>query len=133
MRLFHLPPALLAALSACPAFAQLTLDPTSPDSISSNMKDIATNMVNTYEGFVNTPGVGVPGELPQPYYWWEAGAMFGTLMDYWYYTGDEYVFTEHSEVEDTLTYTRTCDANHLLSEQSVEQPRDNWHAISDRT
>jgi hypothetical protein len=23
-----------------------------------------------------------------PYYWWEAGAMFGQLIDYWYYTND---------------------------------------------
>lgn len=30
----------------------------------------------------------VPGNLPDPYYWWEAGAMFGTMIDYWYYTGD---------------------------------------------
>jgi rhamnogalacturonyl hydrolase YesR len=22
------------------------------------------------------------------YYWWEAGAMFGCLIDYWHYTGD---------------------------------------------
>lgn len=22
------------------------------------------------------------------YYWWEAGAMWGTLIDYWYITGD---------------------------------------------
>ena len=29
-----------------------------------------------------------PGLLPPPYYWWEAGAMFGTLIDYWYYTDD---------------------------------------------
>ncbi len=29
-----------------------------------------------------------PGLLPGPYYWWEAGAMFGSLIDYWYYTGD---------------------------------------------
>ncbi|KAK7748119.1 hypothetical protein SLS53_001373 [Cytospora paraplurivora] len=31
----------------------------------------------------------VPGNLPDPYYWWEAGAMFGTMVDYWAYTGDE--------------------------------------------
>jgi mannan endo-1,6-alpha-mannosidase len=31
---------------------------------------------------------GIPGLLPGPYYWWEAGAMFGSLIDYWYYTGD---------------------------------------------
>lgn len=24
-----------------------------------------------------------------PYYWWESGAMFGSLIDYWYYTGDD--------------------------------------------
>lgn len=29
-----------------------------------------------------------PGNLPDPYYWWEAGAMFGAMIDYWYYTGD---------------------------------------------
>jgi mannan endo-1,6-alpha-mannosidase len=29
-----------------------------------------------------------PGNLPSPYYWWEAGAMFGTMVEYWYYTGD---------------------------------------------
>jgi len=35
----------------------------------------------------NTTG-NTPGLLPGPYYWWEAGAMFGSLIDYWYYTGD---------------------------------------------
>lgn len=29
-----------------------------------------------------------PGLLPEPYFWWEAGAMFGALVDYWHYTGD---------------------------------------------
>lgn len=31
---------------------------------------------------------GTPGLLPQPYYRWEAGGMFGTLIDYWHFTGD---------------------------------------------
>lgn len=31
----------------------------------------------------------VAGNLPDPYYWWEAGAMFGAFIDYWYYTGDD--------------------------------------------
>jgi mannan endo-1,6-alpha-mannosidase len=26
----------------------------------------------------------VPGNLPSPYYWWEAGGMFGIMVDYWY-------------------------------------------------
>jgi mannan endo-1,6-alpha-mannosidase len=42
----------------------------------------------------NIPGL-LPGPPPDPtvidgrYFWWEAGAMFGTMLDYWYYTGDE--------------------------------------------
>jgi hypothetical protein len=31
---------------------------------------------------------GYPGVLYEPYYWWLCGAMFGTLLDYWRYTGD---------------------------------------------
>ncbi|KAK0628176.1 glycosyl hydrolase family 76-domain-containing protein [Bombardia bombarda] len=38
-----------------------------------------------YDG--DQPG-GIPGLLPPPYYWWEAGALMGALVDYWYYTGD---------------------------------------------
>ena len=43
-------------------------------------------MLHFYTG--NKTGDG-PGNLPNPYFWWEAGAMFGTLIDYWYYTGDD--------------------------------------------
>ena len=31
----------------------------------------------------------VPGNLPNPYYWWEAGAVFGGMVEYFYYTGDD--------------------------------------------
>lgn len=42
---------------------------------------------NPYSGYSIISGI--PGLLPNPpYYWWEAGAMFGTLIEYWYYTGD---------------------------------------------
>ncbi|KAL4784130.1 glycosyl hydrolase family 76-domain-containing protein [Aspergillus varians] len=47
---------------------------------------IAKNMLSHYTGY--KPG-DVPGNLPDPYYWWEAGAMFGALVDYWAYTGDD--------------------------------------------
>jgi mannan endo-1,6-alpha-mannosidase len=26
------------------------------------------------------------GILPGPYYWWEAGAMWGAMLDYYHYT-----------------------------------------------
>lgn len=43
-------------------------------------------MVSFYNG--NETGQ-IPGLLPGPYYWWEAGAMFGILIEYWYLTGDD--------------------------------------------
>ena len=42
-------------------------------------------MMTYYNG--NETGQPV-GLLPNPYYWWEAGAMFGQMIEYWYYTGD---------------------------------------------
>lgn len=36
-----------------------------------------------------TPGI-LPGPPPAgDYYWWEGGALWGTMIDYWHYTGDE--------------------------------------------
>lgn len=55
------------------------------DSIKKAASTAAYGMVKYYTG--NKTG-DIPGNLPQPYYWWEAGAMFGTLIDYWFYTGD---------------------------------------------
>jgi mannan endo-1,6-alpha-mannosidase len=43
-------------------------------------------MMQYYTG--DQPG-DVPGNIPAPYYWWEAGAMFGAMVEYWYYTGDD--------------------------------------------
>ncbi|TVY75677.1 Mannan endo-1,6-alpha-mannosidase DCW1 [Lachnellula suecica] len=40
---------------------------------------------------------GTPGLLPPPYYWWETGAMFGSMIDYWYYTGDSTYNDETSQ------------------------------------
>lgn len=54
-------------------------------SIKAAAKTAAYGLVKFYTG--NYTG-DTPGNLPQPYYWWEAGAMFGALVDYYYYTGD---------------------------------------------
>ncbi|KAK2601218.1 hypothetical protein N8I77_010683 [Diaporthe amygdali] len=52
------------------------------ESVASGM---AEDMMSFYKG--NEPGQ-TPGLLPKPYYWWEGGALMGSLIDYWYYTGD---------------------------------------------
>lgn len=55
------------------------------DSIKQAASIVAYDMVSFYSG--NQTG-NVPGYLPPPYYWWEAGAYFGALVNYWFYTGD---------------------------------------------
>lgn len=69
----------------------LELDLSSTDSIKSVLSTIAYDMMTFYNG--NQTGE-TPGILPGPcasdqcYYWWEAGAMWGSLINYWQYTGD---------------------------------------------
>jgi len=63
----------------------ISLDLTDTSSIKSASKIIADEMVSYYTGY---RAGDVAGNLPSPYYWWEAGAMFGSLIDYWYFTGD---------------------------------------------
>ncbi|KAM3505553.1 hypothetical protein MY10362_002875 [Beauveria mimosiformis] len=75
----------LLGLSATASAAQLNLDLTSESSIKDTASTLAYGLMKYYNG--NQTG-GIPGLLPGPYYWWEAGGMFGHLIDYWYYTGD---------------------------------------------
>ena len=55
------------------------------ESIKKAAKTAASGMLQYYTG--HRPG-DVPGNLPDPYYWWETGAMFNAMVEYWYYTGD---------------------------------------------
>ncbi|KAL4973544.1 glycosyl hydrolase family 76-domain-containing protein [Aspergillus desertorum] len=63
----------------------IDLDLDNTASVKNACHAIAKNMLSHYTGY--KPG-DVPGNLPDPYYWWEAGAMFNALIDYWFYTGD---------------------------------------------
>lgn len=57
----------------------------------------------------------VPGNLPDPYYWWEAGAMFGGMVDYWYYTGDT---TYNEEVMQAMQHQVGTDKDFMPANQS---------------
>ncbi|TPX14497.1 uncharacterized protein E0L32_005461 [Thyridium curvatum] len=61
------------------------LDINSPASIKQVAASLTQDLASFYNG--DKPG-GTPGLLPDPYYWWEAGALMGTFVDYYYYTGD---------------------------------------------
>ncbi|KAG9541235.1 mannan endo-1,6-alpha-mannosidase DCW1 precursor, partial [Aureobasidium melanogenum] len=63
----------------------IELDLSNEASIKSAASTVAYGMMKYYHG--NETGQTI-GLLPWPYYWWHAGAMFGSMVDYWYYTGD---------------------------------------------
>ena len=46
---------------------------------------IAFGLMKYYTG---NQTYGTVGLLPAPYYWWEAGAVWGAMIDYWHYTND---------------------------------------------
>ncbi|KAH7318469.1 mannan endo-1,6-alpha-mannosidase DCW1 [Stachybotrys elegans] len=64
----------------------IELDLESSASVKEAAGTIAFGLMRFYTG--NNTG-DTPGNLPDPYFWWEAGAMFGTMVDYWAITGDD--------------------------------------------
>ncbi|CAN8097748.1 unnamed protein product [Discula destructiva] len=103
----------ISALSAGVVSAQLTVDFNDPQSIRDAAALVAYDLLQTfYQG--NQTG-RVPGILPGPppdgdYYWWQGGAMWGTLIDYWHYTGDtSYVNT----TMDSLLFQTGPDKNYM--------------------
>ncbi|KAK5736208.1 hypothetical protein LTR17_007548 [Elasticomyces elasticus] len=110
--------ALGGALLAAQTVSAITLDTTDANSIRSAASTIAHGMMSYYSG--NVTG-GTPGLLPGPYYWWEAGAMFGSLIDYWYYTGDS---TYNDVVSQALLFQTGPDADFMPPNQTKSEGND---------
>lgn len=96
----------------------LTLDTTSASSVKSITSEIVYNMMSYYTG--NVTG-GTPGLLPGPYYWWEAGGMFGAMVDYWYYTGDT---TYVDEIATAMQFQAGTDENYMPANQTKDEGND---------
>lgn len=75
--------AAVAALAA--SVKALELDVDDVQSINAAQALVATGLMDYYSG--DDYG-GTPGMFTNPYYWWEAGVAFGTMLDYTYYTGN---------------------------------------------
>ncbi|KAK7187592.1 hypothetical protein DPSP01_003725 [Paraphaeosphaeria sporulosa] len=67
--------------------AALDIDVKDQDSIKSAAKTIAGGIVKLYKDDLKEELI--PGLFSDPYYWWETGAVFGTLVDYSSLTGDK--------------------------------------------
>ncbi|KAK2021664.1 family 76 glycosyl hydrolase [Colletotrichum zoysiae] len=97
-------PALIVSVAAATvsAFtAPNTLDVTKPDSIKAVARSLAFGAMSYYNGNVSSDPKMV-GDLPDPYYWWQAGALWGIMVDYFHYTGDA---TYNDVVTQALTAT----------------------------
>uniref|UniRef100_A0A093XHA2 Mannan endo-1,6-alpha-mannosidase n=1 Tax=Talaromyces marneffei PM1 TaxID=1077442 RepID=A0A093XHA2_TALMA len=105
-------------LLATQAVHAIDLNLDDPASIKSAAKAVATEMMTYYTGY--RPGDN-PGNLPDPYYWWEAGAMFGALVDYWAYTGDS---TWNSITTQALLWQASPDANFMPKNQTMTEGND---------
>ncbi|WDK17390.1 glycosyl hydrolase family 76 [Colletotrichum graminicola] len=99
-------PALIASVAAATvsAFtAPNTLDVTKPDSVKAVARSLAFGAMSYYNGNVSSDPKMV-GDLPDPYYWWQAGALWGIMVDYFRYTGD-------ATYNDVLTQALTATVN----------------------
>lgn len=84
-----LSPLLSAAISAViflsSSASALDMDFSDPNSRNEGLAKIAKGLMDYYNG--NDTGQ-TPGMFSNPYYWWEAGAAWNSMLDYWFYTGD---------------------------------------------
>lgn len=88
------------------------------DSIKAAARTVAYDMMKFYTG--NQTG-GTPGLLPGPYYWWEAGAMFGQLVEYWSYTGDS---AYNDVVRDALLFQAAPTKDYMPINQTKSEGND---------
>lgn len=80
-----------SAIVVASGMANAALSVASNSDIAATAKLLAGDLIKYYHGneVGQTPGI-LPGPPPAgDYYWWEAGAMWGTYIDYWHLTGDE--------------------------------------------
>ncbi|KAM4056730.1 glycosyl hydrolase family 76 protein [Hirsutella rhossiliensis] len=75
-----------AALSGI--VAPKDLDTQNPSSVRNVAATIAHDAMVYYKGNTSAPDSVDVGNVPKPYYWWVAGALWGTMLDYYHYTKD---------------------------------------------
>jgi mannan endo-1,6-alpha-mannosidase len=108
--------AFLALLA--PLAHALDIDFTSKSSINAGLALIAKGLMDYYNG--NQTGQ-TPGMFSNPYYWWEAGAAWNSMLDYWYYTGDD---TYNDLLKSSLLFQVGDNWNYMPSNQTTTEGND---------
>lgn len=98
--------------------AQLDLNLDSLSSIKESLALIADGVMSYYNG--DTYG-GTPGMMVSPYYWWEAGVAWGSMIDYWYFTDNT---TYNDVVKEALLFQTGPYNNYMPPNQSTTEGND---------
>ncbi|EXM14936.1 hypothetical protein FoTM2_009494 [Fusarium oxysporum f. sp. vasinfectum] len=88
------------------------------ESIKKAASQAAFGLVKYYTG--NNTG-DTPGNLPDPYHWWETGAMFGALIDYWWLTGDD---SYNKITSQALIHQAGPEGNYMPNNQTMTEGND---------
>ncbi|KAK3074386.1 hydrolase 76 protein [Teratosphaeriaceae sp. CCFEE 6253] len=110
------------ALTAQRVHAIVTLDITNASSISAAAQVVVEPIVGLYSNSADFPvGTGIPGLFPEPYYWWESGLAWDSLIRYWALTGDD---TYNDLIREGLLFQLGSDSNFLPPNQTKSEGND---------
>jgi hypothetical protein len=87
------------------------------DSIKTAAKAVTKGLLAPYNG---TQAGGIPGIYSAPYYWWSGGAVWDSLVDYWYLTGDS---TYNDIVKQSLEFQVGPNNDYMPSNQTKSEVR----------
>ena len=99
---------LLGLMLAAGSTRAIELDVNNTDSLVSASKTIVGNILDLYRS--NNSNGNIPGLFGQPYYWWESGLAFDSLINYWSKSGDDSVV---DTVRDPLLFQVGPDNNYM--------------------
>jgi hypothetical protein len=76
-------------VASVPLTACLQLDVKNVASIKAASTDLSFGVMSWYHNNITGVPSTAVGVFPPPAYWWEAGAVWGAMIDNWAYTGDQ--------------------------------------------
>lgn len=96
----------------------LDIDFSDTESINAGLGLVAEGLMNYYNG--NDSGQ-TPGMFTHPYYWWQAGAAWNSMLDYWFYTGDDQY---NSIIKSSLLFQVGDNWDYMPSNQTTTEGND---------
>lgn len=109
---------ILAVLCLCNLTNGIDLDVSSDNSIYEACKLVASGVMDYYWG---KDYGGTIGMFTHPYYWWEAGGAFGSVMDYsYYFDNDTYI----PVIIQSMMYQKGDESNFMPLNQTTTEGND---------